>query len=106
MITQIVPVLSSFSFGNADTVLLRSVADNLTTSATFFWQLGRTVPASPEIPATETDPAVPASPESFVGDDNAIGNVTLDGAEYAGWAGANEELPALLLPKLNLEPAA
>lgn len=108
MLTKIVPVLSSFSFGNADTVLLRSVADNLTTSATFFWQLGRTVPASPEIPATETDPAVPASPESFLADDSAAGNVELSGEAYANWSGANDELPALLLPLIGpgLQPAA
>jgi hypothetical protein len=107
MITKILPVISSFAFGNADAVLLRSVADNLTTSATFFWQLGRTVPATPEIPATEDAPAVPASPESFESDDNAIGNVELSGDAYAGWSGANDELPALLLPLIGpgLSPA-
>ena len=106
MLIKIVPVTSSFQFGQADTVAIRSIADNLTTSAAFFWQLGRTVPAAPEIPATNESPDVPAVPESFKADDNAIGNVNLDGDEYATWSGANDELPALLLPKLNLEPAA
>jgi hypothetical protein len=107
MLTKILPVQSSFAFGLADCVSLRSVSDNLATSATFLWQLGNLIPATAEIPATETDPAVPAAPESFKADDNAAGNVTLDGEEYANWSGANDELIALLLPKIGpgLTPA-
>lgn len=106
MNTKISPVVSSFSFGQADAVSLRSIADNLADSATFFWQLGRIVPAVDAIPAAGEAPAVDAVPESFDADPAAVGNVTLSGEAYAAWSGSNEELPALLLPLIKLNPAA
>lgn len=88
MHTAIEPVLSSFKFGTADTLLLRSVSDNLSDSATFFWQLGKMVKGEEN--------------ESFVGDDSATGNAFLSGEAYAKWSGANDALPALVVSQIGV----
>lgn len=87
MIIPIDPVISSHPFGAADQVRVRSIADDLKTRATFFWQLGKL-----------------DSEGEFVGDESGTGNVILEGADYAGWSGANDEIPALLLPLIGLLP--
>jgi hypothetical protein len=103
MLIKIIPVVSSFLFGSANAVRVRLIGDDLTGSAVFFWELGRIVPAVPAVPATETAAEVPAVAEHFTSSGSG-GNATLGGADYLGWSGANDELPALLLPQIGLSP--
>ena len=105
-----------FNFGVADSVTIRSIHDDLSSSATFWYQLGRNE-TTPEVPAvdpvpevvdadgnvvTPAIPGVPAVPAvtTWKGADLAIGNVTLSGADYAAWDGSNDAAAALVVAKI------
>lgn len=110
MLSKIVPVLSSFVFGQSDTLYLRGVSDNLTTSATFFFQLGKMVTPPPTVSTVTVDGVTEEistqGDDVFSGDPSAVGNVTLDGEQYAAWSGENSTLPPLLAPKIGVTLAA
>lgn len=85
MLASIQPIQASFQFGVADTLSLRSIADDLATTATFFWQLGKNI-----------------DPDKFVADPASIGNVTIDGKDYQGWDGSNKQAAAICAPKIGV----
>lgn len=88
MLSKIVPVKSSFSFGISDTLFLESASDNLKDCAMFNFLLGK------------------MTGDVFVSDGSSAGSVKLDGEQYAEWTGANDALPALLAPKIGVELVA
>jgi hypothetical protein len=112
MYAKIKPI-NLFKFGVADTLLLQSNQDDLSTRAQFFWQLGRTVPGTPAVAAvdavkdadgntvTPAVDAVPAVPDRFVGADGVIGNVTIEGDGYKGWDGSNDAALKFCLPQIE-----
>lgn len=110
MIVPITPVSSSFKFGTATHLLLRSVSDDLETSAIFFWQLGKLV--TPELRTVTSTKLVSGKsvtaeedvqdPDGFVGDDAATGNCTLSGADYSAWTGSNVTLPVLVVSQIGV----
>tara|TARA_R110000868_G_scaffold40556_1_gene139832 strand:- start:2340 stop:2621 length:282 start_codon:yes stop_codon:yes gene_type:complete len=79
--------ISLFGFGEANLLHIRLIADDLESSATFFYQLGRTVKNEDETVTT-------------VMADNIIGNVTLDGDTYKQWPGSNATIADVILAKL------
>lgn len=89
MQVQIQPI-HLFGFGNADTLRIRLVHDNLTDGANFHFTLGRVI--TPEV--TEDDP----NPTSYFDESTVAGNVIVDGTAYAGWNGSNVAVPALVVP--------
>lgn len=99
MLVTIVPVQSSFKFGQADTLRIRSISDNLSDNAAFFWQLGKMI--TPEPTPNNPNPSAVFSP-----DENATGNATLSGAQYAAWTGANDDLPHRIVSQIGVTLAA
>lgn len=94
MLTKIQPVTSSFAFGIADTLQLLSTSDDLVTTATFSYQLGKMFQ---QVQAAGTD--VPP-PIVFIGDKTSSGSVTIAGADYQGWTGGNDAVPALVISQI------
>jgi hypothetical protein len=92
MLVPILAIISSFKFGQASVLSLRSVSDDLENSATFFYQLGK----------------MSNDGKKFVGDESAVGNATLEGADYLKWSGANDALAALVVGQIgvSLDPSA
>lgn len=105
MIASIQPILSSFAFGTADKINIRLISDNLSTEAQFFFQLGKMVvtrEAADAVTGDDGNVTTPAITEElgFKGDDHAVGNVTLSGADYSAWNGGNDTIAALVIAKI------
>lgn len=97
-----------FKFGSADTLLLRSNSDDLATSATFFWQLGRMVTPDPILAVVSDNPDLAHPAQTFdpyfVGADSVIGNATIDGPAYQSWDGSNAQALALVALQIPVVP--
>jgi hypothetical protein len=113
MIAKINPV-SLFNFGTANAIRILLIQDDLESSATFFWQIGKLV--TPEkitvqsivdgvrqVDEKTNEPIMITvqPPDNFVGADNVTGNVTISGDEYKKWPGSNTDVPAVIASKVT-----
>ena len=75
---------------------LRSVSDDLATSATFWYSLDEVITT----PAPEGQPeAAPMTHTNSL----ATGNVSMSGADYTAWTGSNDDAYEFCAEVLNLE---
>ena len=81
MIVSIQP-LTHLTFGEVNAVRIRGNSDNYRDRAAVWYALGR------------------LSEDVFTQAPGTEGEVVLEGEEYAAWSGSNEEVPALILPKI------
>jgi hypothetical protein len=118
MIAKIKPITVR-GFGVIDRVSFRIVSDDCETSAVFLFQLGRMVTPSPiKRPALKPDGSPLLNDDGdpveltiqpadyFVGADREVGDVTVDGQEYADWSGSNKDIAALVISKIDGVQAA
>ena len=92
MIQKIQPVISSFRFGQADTLKIELQQDNLADRAVFSVRIGKINPD--HVPnAIDQD--------GFISDEPSIQYVTLLGADYTAWDGSNESAAAAILAQLT-----
>jgi hypothetical protein len=94
MIQKIQPVISSFRFGQADTLKIELQQDNLVDHAVFSVRIGKINPDH------VLNPIMSINQDGFIADEPSLQYVTLSGADYAAWDGSNQSVAALVVAQL------